>query len=108
MSRDGGMHSAECLLVVTTVWSLIFYACVCVCVHTQPQTSEWVHWNTMILEDTDNLDDSKKKIQDTLVSTLDTVRYKYIMDLCIKQNRLRSFLLYRTSVLLSRCWHARK
>ena len=54
----------------------------------------------MILEDTDNLDDSKKKIQDTLVSTLDTVRYKYIMDLCIQQNRLRSFLFIALPVVM--------
>ena len=58
-------------------------------VYTQPQSSEWVHWNTMISEETEDVDDSKKKIQDTLVSTLDTVRYKYIMDLCIRQNRLQ-------------------
>ena len=56
----------------------------------------------MILEDTDNLDDSKKKIQDTLVSTLDTVRYKYIMDLCIQQNRLRSLLFIALSVVMSK------
>ena len=56
----------------------------------------------MILEDTDNLDDSKKKIQDTLVSTLDTVRYKYIMDLCIQQNRLRSFLFIALIIVMSK------
>jgi len=41
----------------------------------------------MIPEETDDLEYSKKKIQETLVPTLDTVRYQYIMDLCIKQSR---------------------
>jgi len=41
----------------------------------------------MIVDDKEDVEYSKKKIQETLVPTLDTVRYKYIMDLCIKQSR---------------------
>jgi len=59
----------------------------------QPMSGQWLHWNTMIAEDTEDFEYSKKKIQDTLVPTLDTVRYQYMMDLCIKQSRLPSSLL---------------
>ena len=59
----------------------------------QPMSGQWLHWNTMIAEDTEDHEYSKKKIQDTLVPTLDTVRYQYMMDLCIKQSRLRSSVL---------------
>jgi len=55
--------------------------------YTQVQSGEWVHWNTMIPDDNEDLDYSNKKIQDTLVPTLDTVRYQHMMDICIKQNR---------------------
>jgi len=48
----------------------------------------------MIRDDNSNVEDTKKKIQDTLIPTLDTVRYKYIMDLCIHQNRLRPSWFY--------------
>ena len=48
----------------------------------------------MIAEDTEDFEYNKKKIQDTLVPTLDTVRYQYMMDLCIKQSRLTSFMLH--------------
>jgi len=43
----------------------------------------------MIAEVNEEIEYSKKtkSIQDTLVPTLDTVRYQYMMDLCIKQNR---------------------
>ena len=41
----------------------------------------------MIVADVDDSEYTKKKIQDTLVPTLDTVRYKYMMDLCIKHSR---------------------
>ena len=55
---------------------------------TQPESGQWVHWNTMIVEENVDVEANKQKIQDTLVPTLDTVRYKYIIDLCIKQSRL--------------------
>jgi len=60
---------------------------VCACL--QPQFGQWVHWNAMIAEVNEEIEYSKKtkSIQDTLVPTLDTVRYQYMMDLCIKQNR---------------------
>ena len=53
----------------------------------QPESAQWAHWNTMIPNNTDAFEFSKKKIQDMLVPTLDTVRYQYIMDLCIRQSR---------------------
>ena len=54
----------------------------------------------MIAEDNEEVEYSKKSksIQDTLVPTLDTVRYQYMMDLCIKQNRLPA--VYSASSLL--------
>jgi len=41
----------------------------------------------MIVQDKNDVEDSKQKIQDTLVATLDTVRYQYMMDLCIRLNK---------------------
>jgi len=70
-------------------FSAILSTCVMVCM--QPKSGKWAHWNSMIAEETDDFEYSKKKIQDTLVPTLDTVRYQYMMDLCIKQSRLPSF-----------------
>jgi len=59
----------------------------------------------MIVEENVDVEASKQKIQDTLVPTLDTVRYKYIMDLCIKQSRsLPSFQLFFTFIFIYCCW----
>lgn len=41
----------------------------------------WVHWNDSI--ERVNLGDKNTKIQDIIVPTIDTVRYSYLMDLCI-------------------------
>lgn len=41
----------------------------------------WVHWNDAI--ERVNLGDKNTKIQDIMVPTIDTVRYSYLMDLCI-------------------------
>ncbi|TSM04870.1 Dynein heavy chain 7, axonemal [Bagarius yarrelli] len=41
----------------------------------------WVHWNEAIKNVT--LGDKNTKVQDIIVPTIDTVRYTYLMDLCI-------------------------
>ncbi|XP_067448608.1 dynein axonemal heavy chain 12 [Thunnus thynnus] len=41
----------------------------------------WVHWNDGIKNV--NLGDKNTKVQDIIVPTIDTVRYTYLMDLCI-------------------------
>ncbi|KAK1801742.1 hypothetical protein P4O66_022373 [Electrophorus voltai] len=41
----------------------------------------WVHWNESIKNVT--LGDKNTKVQDIIVPTIDTVRYTYLMDLCI-------------------------
>ncbi|KAJ8333348.1 hypothetical protein SKAU_G00422440 [Synaphobranchus kaupii] len=42
----------------------------------------WVHWNEAIKNI--NLGDKNTKVQDIIVPTIDTVRYTYLMDLCIQ------------------------
>ncbi|KAJ8257940.1 hypothetical protein GJAV_G00191390 [Gymnothorax javanicus] len=42
----------------------------------------WVHWNEAIKNI--NLGDKDTKVQDIIVPTIDTVRYTYLMDLCIQ------------------------
>lgn len=41
----------------------------------------WVHWNDAIKNV--NLGDRNTKVQEIIVPTIDTVRYTYLMDLCI-------------------------
>uniref|UniRef100_A0A7N6C1K8 Dynein axonemal heavy chain 12 n=1 Tax=Anabas testudineus TaxID=64144 RepID=A0A7N6C1K8_ANATE len=41
----------------------------------------WVHWNDAIKNA--NLGDKKNKVQEIIVPTIDTVRYTYLLDLCI-------------------------
>ncbi|KAK9514800.1 hypothetical protein VZT92_025488 [Zoarces viviparus] len=41
----------------------------------------WVHWNDTITNV--NLGDKNTKVQEIIVPTIDTVRYTYLMDLCI-------------------------
>ncbi|KAG9269584.1 dynein heavy chain 12, axonemal [Astyanax mexicanus] len=41
----------------------------------------WIHWNESIKNVT--LGDKNTKVQDIIVPTIDTVRYTYLMDLCI-------------------------
>ncbi|XP_070695267.1 dynein axonemal heavy chain 12 [Pempheris klunzingeri] len=41
----------------------------------------WVHWNDSIRNV--NLGDKNTKVQEIIVPTIDTVRYTYLMDLCI-------------------------
>ncbi|XP_038127258.1 dynein heavy chain 12, axonemal [Cyprinodon tularosa] len=43
---------------------------------------KWVHWNEVIKNI--NLGDKNTKVQEIIVPTIDTARYTYIMDLCIK------------------------
>ncbi|XP_015263237.1 PREDICTED: dynein heavy chain 12, axonemal, partial [Gekko japonicus] len=45
----------------------------------------WVHWNELIK--TINYSDKNAKIQDIIVPTMDTVRYTYLMDMCIKHGK---------------------
>uniref|UniRef100_A0A8C5R657 Dynein axonemal heavy chain 12 n=1 Tax=Leptobrachium leishanense TaxID=445787 RepID=A0A8C5R657_9ANUR len=42
----------------------------------------WINWNEFIRNAT--VGDSKTKIQDIIVPTIDTVRYTFLMELCIK------------------------
>lgn len=41
----------------------------------------WVHWNDCIKNV--SLGDKNTKVQEIIVPTIDTVRYTYLMDLCI-------------------------
>ncbi|XP_021325607.1 dynein axonemal heavy chain 12 isoform X2 [Danio rerio] len=45
----------------------------------------WVHWNESISNAP--LGDKNTKVQDIIVPTIDTVRYTYLMDLCIQYGR---------------------
>ncbi|XP_069580748.1 dynein axonemal heavy chain 12 [Brachyistius frenatus] len=42
---------------------------------------KWLHWNNAIKDV--NLGDKNTKVQEIIVPTIDTVRYTYLMDLCI-------------------------
>uniref|UniRef100_A0A8C9VGH6 Dynein axonemal heavy chain 12 n=1 Tax=Scleropages formosus TaxID=113540 RepID=A0A8C9VGH6_SCLFO len=42
----------------------------------------WVHWSEAIKST--SLGDSKTKVQDIIVPTIDTIRYTYLMDICIQ------------------------
>ncbi|XP_037760095.1 dynein axonemal heavy chain 12 isoform X2 [Chelonia mydas] len=46
----------------------------------------WVHWNEVI-KSIKYSDDKNVKIQDLIVPTMDTVRYTYLMDLCITHGK---------------------
>nr|XP_014432906.1 dynein heavy chain 12, axonemal isoform X1 [Pelodiscus sinensis] len=46
----------------------------------------WVHWNEAI-KSSKYSDDKNVKIQDIIVPTLDTIRYTYLMDLCITHGK---------------------
>nr|XP_008166211.1 dynein axonemal heavy chain 12 isoform X1 [Chrysemys picta bellii] len=46
----------------------------------------WVHWNEAI-KSIKYSDDKNVKIQDLIVPTMDTVRYTYLMDLCITHGK---------------------
>ncbi|XP_048346084.1 dynein axonemal heavy chain 12 isoform X2 [Sphaerodactylus townsendi] len=45
----------------------------------------WVHWNELIKNI--NYNDKNAKIQDIIVPTMDTVRYTYLMDMCITHGK---------------------
>ncbi|XP_060622080.2 dynein axonemal heavy chain 12 [Anolis sagrei] len=50
----------------------------------------WAHWNEFLK--TINFGDKNTKIQDIIVPTMDTVRYTYLMDLCIKYGKALLFV----------------
>nr|XP_006252735.1 dynein axonemal heavy chain 12 isoform X3 [Rattus norvegicus] len=41
----------------------------------------WIHWNDLIKSS--DIEDRRTKIQDIIVPTMDTIRYTFLMDLCI-------------------------
>ncbi|KAM9856226.1 dynein axonemal heavy chain 12 [Aulostomus maculatus] len=43
---------------------------------------KWIHWSDVIKDV--NLGDKNTKVQEIIVHTIDTVRYSYLMDLCIR------------------------
>ncbi|XP_038668758.1 dynein heavy chain 12, axonemal [Scyliorhinus canicula] len=45
----------------------------------------WVHWNETIK--TISLGDKNTKVQDIIVPTMDTVRYTYLLDLCVTNGK---------------------
>ncbi|CAI7935276.1 Hypothetical predicted protein [Podarcis lilfordi] len=45
----------------------------------------WMHWNEAIKSI--NYNDKNLKVQDIIVPTMDTVRYTYLMELCIKYGK---------------------
>lgn len=45
---------------------------------------QWKHWNDLIK--TSQIP-ATQKIKDILVPTVDTIRYTYLMDICIKHQR---------------------
>ncbi|OCT58631.1 dynein heavy chain 12, axonemal [Xenopus laevis] len=45
----------------------------------------WVHWNEFIKST--NVGDKQTKIQDIIVPTMDTVRYTFLMDMCIRYEK---------------------
>ncbi|RXM98274.1 Dynein heavy chain 12, axonemal [Acipenser ruthenus] len=45
----------------------------------------WVHWNESIKNI--SLGDKNTKVQDIIVPTMDTIRYTYLMDLCIQHGK---------------------
>ncbi|GCC21888.1 hypothetical protein chiPu_0000270 [Chiloscyllium punctatum] len=46
----------------------------------------WVHWNETIKSVA--LGDKKTKVQEIIVPTMDTVRYTYLLDICVTNGRL--------------------
>ncbi|MGH0152038.1 UNVERIFIED_CONTAM: hypothetical protein FKN15_073253 [Acipenser sinensis] len=46
----------------------------------------WVHWNESIKNI--SLGDKNTKVQDIIVPTMDTIRYTYLMDLCIQHGKV--------------------
>lgn len=73
------------MLCDTTVFQhtpLIPYYCKAVFLFQFKGRGRWVHWNEAIKNI--NLGDKNTKVQDIIVPTIDTVRYTYLMDLCIQ------------------------
>ncbi|XP_063147830.1 dynein axonemal heavy chain 12 [Candoia aspera] len=50
----------------------------------------WAHWNEAVK--TISYNDKNVKIQDIIVPTMDTVRYTYLMDLCVKYGKALLFV----------------
>ncbi|XP_029456789.1 LOW QUALITY PROTEIN: dynein heavy chain 12, axonemal [Rhinatrema bivittatum] len=50
----------------------------------------WVHWNESIKST--NLGGKNTKIQDIIVPTMDTIRYTFLLDLCIQYNKSLLFV----------------
>ncbi|XP_060544998.1 dynein axonemal heavy chain 12 [Pantherophis guttatus] len=50
----------------------------------------WAHWNEAVKSI--NYSDKSIKVQDIIVPTMDTVRYTYLMELCIKYGRALLFV----------------